>query len=312
LSLVGAGLGLLYLVPDLQATSNQVAQLSSFIPYGLIPWALAVLVLLVSARGSGRLIALLPLAGLVAHSLVLVPYFEASNTAAPGTAATLRVVALNLHYGQADTVGLLTEVERIQPDIVVLTEFTTRSETILTNSRWTKLLPYHLGTTGRSSYSRFDGDSSGTQVLSRTPISELGRTEGTTATNLAVSVEANGHKLVLIAAHPVNPVRDDVEGWLSEAKAVTTLAAQYANQPLVLAGDLNSAPEHLTVRNLIATTGLHEATQGWQPTYPADRLVPLITIDHVLATAQFQTVSVSRFAVAGTDHLGSVVELAQS
>jgi len=312
LALVGAGLGLLYLVPDLQATSTRVAQLSSFIPYGLIPWALAVLVLLSSARGSGRLVALVPLAGLLAHSLVLVPYFEAANTAGASTPATLRLVTLNLHYGQADTIGLLNEVERIQPDIVVLTEFTPQAETVLANPRWTKLLPYHLGTTGESSSSRFDGDSSGTQVLSRTPISELGRTEGTTATNLAVSVEANGHKLVLLAVHPVNPVRGGVDGWLKDALAVNTLAAQYANQPLVVAGDLNSVPEHLTLRKLMATTGLHEATQGWQPTYPADRLVPLITIDHVLATAEFQTVRVSRFAVSGTDHLGSVVELTQS
>ena len=80
----------------------------------------------------------------------------------------------------------------------------------------------------------------------------------------------------------------------------------------MLAGDLNSVPEHVTFRRLVAASGLHQTEQGWQPTYPADRMVPLITIDHVLASQDFRTVSVNRFRVAGTDHLGSVVELAQS
>jgi len=88
--------------------------------------------------------------------------------------------------------------------------------------------------------------------------------------------------------------------------------AGYTDRPLVVAGDLNSVPEHLTIHNLVARTGLHQTTQGWQPSYPADRMVPLITIDQVLASDQFATVRVARFRVANTDHLGSVVELAQS
>jgi endonuclease/exonuclease/phosphatase (EEP) superfamily protein YafD len=311
-ALVGAAFGVLYLFPELQATSRAIALASSFIPYALIPWALATLIVLASSRGSGRLLTLLPLAGLLAQAMVLLPYFSTDYAAPTGTNSTLRVMTLNMHYGQADTAQLLAEVERDRPDVLVLTEFTTQSAAILTNPRWTAQLPYHLGTTGRSSSQRNFGDPAGTQVLSRTPITELARATGTFDTNLAVAVDANGHQLVLIAAHPVNAVRGDLDGWLSEGKILSSFASGFSDQPLVIAGDLNAVPEHLTVRNLLTQNRLHESVQGWQPTYPADRLMPLITIDHVLASEQFRTISVRRFAISNTDHLGSVVELAQS
>lgn len=310
--LVGAGFGALYFFPQFQANSRQLALISSFIPYGILGWLLALAILAAAGRGAGRLVALVPLAGLLAHSMALFPYFDATFSAPPGTKATLRLVSLNMHYGQADPDQLLSEIERVRPDLVVLTEFTTRSDSVLTDKRWLKVLPYHLGTSAESGYGRFDGDSSGTQVLSRTPITELGRTEGTTATNLAVSVEVDMRKLVLVAAHPANPIRGGLEGWRSDAAALTQLTQRFAGQPIVVAGDLNAVPEHLTLRSLMAEAGLHQAVEGWQPTYPADKLMPLITIDHVLASSQFKTVGVNRFAVADTDHLGSVVLLAQS
>lgn len=308
----GLAFSVLDLFPALQATNRRLALLASFIPYGLAAWALAALVLAWSGRRSGRLLALVPIVGLLANAAVLLPYLDTSHDAAPGTPSTLRIVALNMHYGQADPAALLEVVQREQPDVVVLTEFTQTAAPILTDPAWTALLPYHLGTIGAASINPAEGDSSGTQVLSRTPMRQVGETTGTTAANIAIQLTAQGHQLVLIAAHPVNPIRGGLSGWLSDADALTQLAQHFDSGPLVVTGDLNAVPEHLTVRNLIAATGLHDVMQGWAPTYPADRLIPLITIDHVLASDQFQTIAVRRFQVNDTDHLGTVAELAQS
>jgi endonuclease/exonuclease/phosphatase (EEP) superfamily protein YafD len=310
---IGAAFVALYLVPSWQAASERIALASSFIPYGMLFWIVAAAFLALSARGRGRLFALIPVAAMVANSAVLYPYFNPSFAAPSGTSGTLRVMELNLHYGQADTAQLLAEVVHQKPDVLILIEFTDRAQTVLTDPAWQQVLPYHLGTTGRSAHNpRFDSDTSGTQVLSRTPISELGRTVGTTSTNIAVSVETNGHRLVLIGAHPVNAYRGKVDGWISEAQTLADFTARFADQPVVLAGDLNSVPEQVTTRSLLATTGLHESVGGWQPTFPADRLVPLITIDQVLASAEFRTVAITRFKIANTDHLGTVADLAQS
>ncbi len=308
----GLALSLLSFFPTLQAADRRLALLASFIPYGLVAWALAALILIWSGRRSARLVALVPVVGLIVNATVLLPYLDSSHNARPGTPATLRIVALNMHYGQADPAALLEVVQREQPDVVILSEFTQTAAPILTDPRWTTLLPYHVGTIGTAGVTMQDGDSSGTQVLSRTPLQQVGQTTGTTATNLAVRLTTQGHQLVLIAAHPVNPIRGGLDGWLSDGSALTSLAERFDQGPLVVAGDLNAVPEHLTVRNLMAATGLHEVMQGWAPTYPADRLIPLITIDHVLASDQFRTVAVRRFHVDNTDHLGTVAELAQS
>lgn len=312
LGIIGTSLAALWLLPTLQASNQDASLVSSFTPYGLIAWLLATIVLFSSGRGLGRLVALIPLAALFANAVILVPYYDISYQAPSGTNPTLRVMSLNLHYGQADTGQLLAKVNQEKPDLLILTEFTTQNEAMFTDPAWQQLLPYHLGASGRASYNRFNGDSSGTQVLSRVPITELGRTVGTTATNISVSLEIDGRRLVLIAAHPVNPVRGKVDGWLSDAQILTDFTRNYNQQPLVVVGDLNSVPEHLTVQNLLTANRLHQTVQGWQPTFPTDRLFPLITIDHVLASAEFATVSVSRFKVSNTDHLGTVVELAQS
>ncbi|MCE1173446.1 MAG: endonuclease/exonuclease/phosphatase family protein [Propionibacteriales bacterium] len=312
LMLTGAALWALDAFPTLQASSRLTALVSSFTPYGIVAWALAAVILLISARGTGRLVSLLAFAGMFVHAGILLPYFQTSYLAPPGTQPTVKMIMLNMHYGHADLDQLWSRVEAEKPDVVVLTEFTEQSAEILADPRWQAMLPYHLGTTGRSSDRDQFGDASGTQVLSRTPLTQLGQASGTQNANLAVQVTTGQRSLVLIAAHPVNPVRGNLDGWLTEGAILSDFVAGYTPGPVVVAGDLNSVPEHLTIHNLVARTGLHQTTQGWQPSYPADRMVPLITIDQVLASDQFTTVRVARFRVANTDHLGSVVELAQS
>lgn len=310
--LAGAALWALDAFPTLQATSRQTALVSSFTPYGIVAWMIAALILLLAARGTGRLVSLVAFAGMFVHAGILLPYFETSYQAPAGTPPTVKLIMLNLHYGHGDLDQLWAQVAAEKPDLVVLTEFTEQSASVLTDPRWQALLPYHLGSTGRSSSRDQFGDSSGTQVLSRTPITLLAQASGTENANLAIQVSSGGHEFTLIAAHPINAVRGGLDGWLNEGAILTDFVAAQSSHPLVVAGDLNSVPEHLTIHNLVAHTGLHQTTQGWQPSYPADRMVPLITIDQVLASDQFSTVRVARFRVANTDHLGSVVELAQS
>jgi endonuclease/exonuclease/phosphatase (EEP) superfamily protein YafD len=311
-ALGGVATGALYLFPQLQASHRLVALASAFLPYGAIAWLVAAVILLMATRGRGRWLAAPLVAGLLAHSLMFAAYFDTTNQAPAGTEPTLRLMSLNLRYGQADLGQLLTEVERVRPDVLVLTEFTSQADAVLTAPEWQALLPHHLGTTGRPMGPHEWGDSSGTQVLSRTPLTELARSEDTRATSLVVRLTAAGRSFVLVAAHPANAVSEGLNGWLRESQQLIALAKPYSSGPLVIAGDLNSVPEHYTLRNLLAATGLHECLTGWQPTYPAHRMVPLIRIDHVLASAQFTTVSSDTFAASGSDHRGVVAELAQS
>jgi endonuclease/exonuclease/phosphatase (EEP) superfamily protein YafD len=311
-ALVGIAAGTLYLFPQLQTSNRLLALASSFLPYGVVAWLLAAVILFSGTRGRARWLATLPVAGMLAHSLMFAAYFDRTYQAPAGTEPTLRLMSLNMRYGQADLGQLLGEVERVRPDVLVLTEFTSQAEAVLTAPDWRALLPYHVGTTGDALGPGNWGDASGTQVLSRTPLTELERTEGTRATSLAVRVTVAGRSFALIAAHPANAVSEGLDGWLRESREITDLAKRYSDGPLLVAGDLNSVPEHYSLRTLLAATGLHECLDGWQPTYPGNRLVALIRIDHVLASAQFRTVSMDTFAAQGSDHRGVVAELARS
>lgn len=285
---------------------------ASFSPYGLLAWVAALLLLLAGGRGRLRWTAAPVGLGLIAHSLVVLPYLPGTEPAHAARQPTLTVLALNLRFGQADLEQLAAAVDRDRPDVVVLTEVTRSNAKEFEQRTWRDRLPHRLGTAGRD-YNRDTGtgDASGTMVLSRLPLTELGRTDGTAFTNLAAELDHEGRRLVLVAAHPANPTRS-VRTWLCDGQQLALLAASHVRSPLIVAGDLNATAEHLTLRNLRARTGLVDAAagHGWHPTYPAGRwFPPLIGIDHVLVSEEFTTVGYETVQIEGTDHLGVLARL---
>jgi len=302
---------LLVIAPDLQARAQWLAMAASFAPYGWVCWLVAVIVGVASTR---RRWVVLPLvAGLVAHTLILLPYLPGTPTAAADQRATLAVMELNLRFGFADTGQLLAEVDKRRPDVVVLAEVTQSDLRVFKTKAWRERLPYRLGTAGADADPATGaGDSSGTMVLSRFPLTELDRAKEATFTNFAARVALPNHPFVLVAAHPANP-EHGLDRWLQDGQALAQLAAGHTAEPLVLAGDLNATAEHLTLRELKARASLTDTAtgHGWHPTYPADAWYPpLIQIDRVLVSAAFTTTALDTFAISGTDHRGLSVRLA--
>ena len=305
----------LYLAPELQARHAWLAMAASFAPYGWPAWLAAVVFALLGARGRTRLVAAPLGLALAWHTAVLVPYLPSPDRAVAASRSSVTVLELNLKFGLADLDALARQVRSGRPDVLVLAEATRSDEKALARKSWSQDFPYLLGTAGHD----YDpvtgfGDSRGTLVLSRHPVTVLDYAEGTSLTNLAVRVELPGHPFTLVAAHPANP-EHGVDTWVADAEGVTRLALQHAGGPLVVAGDLNATGEHLTLRELAAKAGLTDtaAGQGWHPTFPADAWYPpLIQIDHVLASSDFRTTRYRTVRVPGTDHLGLLVTLAVS
>jgi endonuclease/exonuclease/phosphatase (EEP) superfamily protein YafD len=312
---VGAVLLTLYAAPELQGRHAWLAMAASFAPYGWLAWVASVILALLGARGRTRLV-VAPLAlGLAWHTGIVVPYLPGPDRATAAPHASFTVLELNLHYGLADLGVLTADVRHAKPDVMVLAEATQTTRQALAKKPWSQDYPYLLGTAGRSFDARTgEGDSRGTLMVSRHPLTQLGYAEGASFTNVAARVDLPGHPITLIAAHPANP-EHGVGTWVQDADAVTRLALQNATGPLVVAGDLNATAEHLTLRELMAKAGLTDtaAGQGWHPTYPADAWYPpLIQIDHVLVSRQFNTVGYRTIRVPGTDHRGLLVQLSVS
>jgi len=313
---VCATIGLFLLVldaaPELQGRHQWLAMAASFAPYGWLAWLAAVVLGLAGARGRTRLV-VAPLAlGLALHTGILAPYLPEPSRASAGSRTAVTVLELNLRYGLADPDALGTQVAAGRPDVLVLAEATRATEKTLRRAAWAKGYPYVVGTTGHD-YDTADsvGDPRGTLVASRYPVTHFEGADDTSFSTFAVRVELPGHPFTLVAAHPANP-QYGVGTWLKDADSLTRLAMGRANGPMVLAGDLNATGEHLTLRTLLAKTGLADtvAGQGWRPTFPADAWYPpLIQIDHVLVSREFAVTGFRTLRVPGTDHLGLLVQL---
>lgn len=308
LSLVGGLLLLLIVAPELQAWHPWLAILASFAPYGWLAWAGAVLAASFGARGRTRMIIAALVICLTWHTALISDYFPQHTPAGSGT--ELVVMEQNLRFGRANLNDLVNHVAQHRPDLVILTEVTESNQSHLSKA-WRKLLPHQAGRAGLD-YDPQTGRSDGTatMIFSRYPLQVLDRGPAYTVSNVAVRIQVQDQSVTVIAAHPTNPVQS-LHQWLADYARLAELCQRHTSEPLIVAGDLNATAEHLPLRELKARIGLTDAAlgQGWQPSFPAQWLPPLIQIDHVLATKQFQATGQQTLRVADTDHLGLLVTL---
>lgn len=298
----------LFLIPDLQRLHRWLAMGAAFIPYGILAWASASLLILLTAEGRKKTAALLTGAALAVNCLALRPYLPHPVE----EHRDLTVVTVNLRFGKADLAELTRQVTRRKPDVVVLTEVVAQNLKTFSKAPWSTDLPYRVGRPGSDYDPQGGSDARGTMVWARHRLEVVDATEGAHFDNLAVRVSHPEGALVVIAAHPVNPVHG-VDGWLDDAAAVGALIRRHLDQPLVVAGDLNATLDHVTTRELLGlgfVDAAVDAGAGWLPTYPSDRwFPPLIMIDHVLVNKDFAGVTASTFPVAATDHRGLVADI---
>lgn len=308
-------LGLLAAVPAVVATwlrvlppsTERLAKLASFIPYGLVFWLPALILVGIAGlralrhRTPGRpvlgLLALLCATGLAASVAWEAPAFVADRR--PAATAPLTVVSVNV-AGTADPGAAARAATGA--DVAIFVE---------AHRGWVDTLP-------RSFRAEFpyqapaDGADTGdadTIVFSRHPLASA---EALPPSNFeqwsAVVRTPQLGPVRVVAVHPCNPYcRPGL--WIQDAATLRGwLAAHRDAMPMIVAGDFNAVDDHLTMRQLYAD-GFRSAADlagaGFVRTWPADRAVPpLIGIDHVLVTPSLTATGFGTFRVPGTDHLG--------
>ena len=291
-------------------TDDATAMVASFIAYGVLGYALAVICLVAALIRARRRVALavvtlLVLLASIGHILTLAPLFVPDDR--PATGASFTLMTLNLHNGEADS-GQVAE-QATRADVVILIEATPEALNALKPLGWDERFRYSVGDVD-------DGVVSNTAVYSRFPLAP-GRLIGETAFQqweTAVEVPELG-PVRLFAVHPCNPYCGG-NRWDREHREVFEAVADDLTGPMVVAGDFNAVEEHGPMQRLRAL-GLKSVTDvagaGWLPTFPADRRYPpLVPIDHVLIDEQLTATSVSTFQVDGSDHLGLLTTLADA
>jgi len=308
-------LALVLLVPALGTTVLRVfppsddtgAMLASFVPYGLVLYVLALVLLLVALVQARRRRALVVLTVAVAaltglHASWLAPFLVPDDRPVVGPSFT--VFAQNVHLGLADT-GRLTQVAA-GADVVVLSETTRAFLRDLQTPTWDARYPYAAGD--------LSGPSTDTTVFSRFPLSGAHLLTGSSSPQWLMTVAVPGRTPVrLLGVHPCNPYCGG-GAFAREHAALEAAVRANLSAPLVVAGDLNAIDDHAPLQRL-HSDGMRSAADlvgaGWVPTYPSDRgFPPLLPIDHVLVDDQLTATALRTVRMPGSDHLGLLVTLA--
>jgi endonuclease/exonuclease/phosphatase (EEP) superfamily protein YafD len=276
-----------------------VPQLLAFLPWLLVPTALALLLALLARWRPGMVWALLVLAFL---AWFIEPYGRVDE---PGGTplAELRVLTSNVEFGRG-TASLVPAIRRHKPDIVFVEECEYTCQATL-RREFAAGYPYRQAVVA--------GGSKGSVVMSRLPLTGTTGVSGEMGMPGAVA-DVRGHDVRLQLAHPMPPLPDQLGLWRRELGALRDFATADRTTPTVLAGDFNASQDHAAFRRIL-DTGLRDtarlADQDRTPSWPS-RTAPAFgaQIDHVLVSEDFSANSARFLDLAGTDHRALLVDIA--
>ncbi|MET9057263.1 endonuclease/exonuclease/phosphatase family protein [Streptomyces antibioticus] len=275
-----------------------VPQTLAFLPWLLVPAALAVALTLLARWWSGLIWGVVVLALL---AWCVRPYGPGGEPGGPAL-ARLRVLTSNVEFGWA-TGALIPLIRSTGPDIVFVQECEYTCQARLKREVG-GAYPYRSAVEG--------GTSVGSVILSRFPLTSAAGVPGRMGMPGAVA-DVDGHAVRLQLAHPKPPLPRQVSLWKEELGRLRAFAARHDDGPLVLAGDFNASQDHAAFRRIL-DTGLRDAARlsgaGREPSWPSDTAPPFgAQIDHVLVSEEFSASRARFLDPAGTDHRSLLVDL---
>ncbi len=279
---------------------SPLAQLVAFTPYAVPVLLLAAWL---GALAGRRLAAAVAGALLLVQVAWLVPRFTAEDPPAQAGVARLRVLAANLRLGRVPADELVRLVREQRPDVLALVEITPDLEARLGELR--ALYPYRI--------SRAEPGASGMALYTRQRPSGQGELSGRLAAMPYVDLAVAGRLVRVQAVHTMPPLPSTVAGWRADLGRLRDAAAR-ARGPEIMLGDFNATVDHGSFRALL-DTGLRDAHEargrGLVRTYPTDELYPpLVHLDHVLVSPEFQVADVREYDLPGGDHRAVAADLA--
>lgn len=254
--------------------------------------------------------ALVALAVAAANALIAAAVMGVSPARAEGAAAQsgtpLRVVSLNVLYGNRRHEAVIDFIRSESPDLAVLVEMTARWREALTALH--EAYPYRFATHGPAG--------KGVLLLSRWPILHATEVplEGDDEPAVAATLQVGSRKMHVLGVHTTCPATPGLTALRDRqldrlGRLVSRMGTDGA--PVVVLGDLNVSPFSPRFPALLEAGGLASAAEGfgWQPTWPTFLPPAGIQIDHVLITDGIAVQRFRRGPDVGSDHLPVVVDL---
>lgn len=322
--LVSAFVVVLLVVPTLAVTLARLLPgdslrwviLRAATPVAIVPYTLAVIVLVAMPRGlhgAARSIAVSALALVTSLLLLHVWWFvEPFLADAPGSATddAFIVMTANLHIGRADPDAVLDAVDRHGVDVLVLEEITPSALAELDRRGLDRRLGHRAG------IPRPDRD--GIMLFTNEPLHGLTEID-TSSPGFGVELTISNGPLRILAVHPIAP-NNGVARWSSDLDLIVA-TARASRGPTLVVGDFNATLDHPQLRALMHSDyrdASADAGLGWRPTWPSSdgarligvRMPSLFGLDHVMIRGPLEATDADVGVVPGSDHRALVTRIA--
>jgi endonuclease/exonuclease/phosphatase (EEP) superfamily protein YafD len=249
----------------------------------------------------GKVISYLGLAFIFLNLVTILPlYIPRRRT--PENIKTSRILLCNVLRPNDHYEKLRQLIHTTSPDILVLIEI---SEVWLQELD-SELKKYaHCHTAKRK-------DNYGIAIFSHYPIDDkqVRYFSDAKVPSLIAKMDIAGCSLGIIATHPPPP--KSKQESLFRNKQLSNISEYAASQaePYILLGDLNMTSWSPYFRKLIHQSGLHDSRQGFgiQPTWPADKSLFMVPIDHVLVSDGITIHDRFIGPQTGSDHRSVIVD----
>ncbi len=244
---------------------------------------------------------LLGLAAIAVNAWFVVPWYLPIDAPDPSD-ADVRLLHANLHVENTDAEPLLALLDEVDPDLVVLQEFTPEwleaLEPIASSYRYRVVEPRY-DPFGIALYSKYPLEAS--TVIGSVPLGHP---------DIVATALVGGERLHIVSTHPMQPLGSTNYGDRNlQLDSVADLAAR-SPRPLIVVGDLNITMWANHYQRLEVTGGLRNARRGYgiAPTWPAWLYPGRIPIDHVLVSDGLVVTDFEAGPNIGSDHLPIVVK----
>jgi endonuclease/exonuclease/phosphatase (EEP) superfamily protein YafD len=215
--------------------------------------------------------------------------------------ARLKVMFANVQAQSQDHIALIAEIERLEPDVVVLAEVT--PDWIDGLAGLADTFPYRIEMPRHHPF--------GMALLSRWPLDDAASGivqlpspptwEGDGAVSIIARIESAAGPVTVVGLHPLPPLLLGGSYSLRNVQ-MAVMADEIAQlpQPVVAVGDLNMTPWSPTLRHFMDETGLRRPNVA--PTWPVRLGWAGLPIDHILLSRDLTFHRIERAGNIGSDH----------
>jgi endonuclease/exonuclease/phosphatase (EEP) superfamily protein YafD len=228
------------------------------------------------------------------------------------SAPRLRIVSANLLMSNPDTGGIVGEVLREDPDVLVVQELSDHWRDAFESGEVGRRLPYRVTEVRESPF--------GVGIYSRYPLEDAGVWYAWGNPVARATLRVGGRAVRIYDVHPLPPVYPSWvaiwEGALGEVyeELRKEFEGSVQGQALIVAGDFNMT-RHAAWFGRFTDLGLRDAHldrgRGLAVTWPNGTLpVPPVQLDHVFLSGKVACLSVREGVGRGSDHRPLLLDVA--